>query len=395
MNDVNITVLSGGLQRRNAASDGVSGLVVSGIEVNPSGVQFDTAYKLESLSDADVLGISENYDDAATVFVYEHIKEFFRVNPNGTLWLYVIDQSGAVLDEMVEVTDSPASKLLDAAGGEIRLLGVFWNNTDPLGSPTTFDMSLVVPNAQALCDARFAAHEPLDIFIGGNNFDTDDTIVDLATLTSKNVSVVVGGHSNIASQEYSPLGTYMGIVSSLRVNQSPAWVREGNVAGGNLQIPTITSVVYNSVPDAIKSEMHTKGYTFLRTYTGRTGVYFNASNTCVAATSDFRYMENNRTINKAARLVREALLPYLNSPIDVNAEGKLSEDVVKTIESSVRKLIDEQMLRNSEVSDFDVYINPDQNILSTSELAVEVSLRPTGKAEQINVTLGFTNPFNS
>ena len=93
-------------------------------------------------------------------------------------------------------------------------------------------------------------------------------------------------------------------------------------------------------------------------------------------------------------MIRQALLPYLNSPINVNSTtGKIAADAIKTIEAAGKKIIDEEMMRNNELSGFDFYIDEDQNILSTSNLECTLEITPTGTARTITVNLGFVNPF--
>lgn len=389
MNDVTIQVLSGGLNRRNAVADSVSGLVVGGVAVSPGGVQLNTPYKLSEIGDAEALGIQQGYDDAMVIHVYEHIKEFFRMCPNGTLWLLVCAQT-VTLSQMIAQPTSPAVTLLNAANGEISQLGIYYNNPTP---PSTFDMSTVVPAAQLLADDYFLHHQPNCILIGGNNFDYT-SIDDLGSLASKNVSVVVGGHTEIVNNEYAMLGTALGTVALSRVNECIGWVQKFNIAGSNVQIPTISGVPYNNIGASVREEMQTKAYIFPITHIGKSGIYFNDSRTCTDKDSDYAFIENVRTINKAAKLTREALLPFLNSPVTVDAEGKLSQEVVKSYENAIRKLIDEQMARNQEVSSFDVYVDPNQDILSTSQLDVKLTIVPTGTSRNIIVKLGFENPFN-
>lgn len=388
MNDVTITVQSGGLGRRDAVSDAVSGLVAVGV-AQTLGVQLDTPYQLTGISDAEALGIDASYDSDNSVYVYEHIKEYFRINPNGTLWLLICAQTVSLVD-MVNQTSGPAKTLISAAGGDIKRLGVVYNNPTP---PTTFDMSLAVPAAQNLCSDQFQKHNPIVVLIAGGGFD-HSSVDDLTLLSSPNVAVVVGGHSGINDTEYTMLGTALGVRSLARVNQNIGWVTKFNIAGDGLLTPTISGDNYSTLTDAVKEEMNTKGYIFPITHIGRSGVYFNDDHTCVDTTNDQAYLENVETINKAARLTREALLPFLNSPINIDPDsGKLSPEVVKSFESAVRKLIDEQMQRNSEVSSFNVYVDENQNILSTSELKIDLTIVPTGTARKINVSLGFSNPF--
>jgi hypothetical protein len=47
------------------------------------------------------------------------------------------------------------------------------------------------------------------------------------------------------------------------------------------------------------------------------------------------------------------------------------------------------MQNAGELSNFQVIIDPDQDVLSTSELAITVDLQPRGVARTIRVTIGF------
>jgi hypothetical protein len=94
------------------------------------------------------------------------------------------------------------------------------------------------------------------------------------------------------------------------------------------------------------------------------------------------------------RLIRAALLPDLGSPINVNpTTGQLTPEVVKKLEVQGKRVIDEQMLNQGEISGFTFTIDENQNILSTNELVSELEIVPVGTARKFVVKIGFTNPF--
>ena len=128
---------------------------------------------------------------------------------------------------------------------------------------------------------------------------------------------------------------------------------------------------------------------FFRKFVGRAGTYLNDTHTCTEAISDYAYIEANRTIQKAQRLCYAALLPQLNSPLQVDGQGKLSPLTCSFFESLVETTLRQNMLSNQELSDFSVSIDPDQNVLQTSVLEVVVTLVPVGVARNIIVRLGF------
>ena len=68
--------------------------------------------------------------------------------------------------------------------------------------------------------------------------------------------------------------------------------------------------------------------------------------------------KNVRTANKAGRIARTTLLPFLNSPVEINpTSGQLATITVKAIEALVKKAITQQMLSVAEVSSFDFTID--------------------------------------
>lgn len=396
LNDVTITKVTGGLGRRFPLTDMVSGLLVNGSAL--PGALLDTVYKLQSIDDALAMGFNAAYDESMSILVYEHIKEFFRINPSGTLWFMMVDQD-VVFKDMVDPTiDSYAKKLLISANGEINQLAVAYNPT----TPVTTDAALLaaIPKAQLLVESEYSLHRPVHVILEGKGF-TSGSISDLRDLLASGVSVMVGQDKSIqaidsAFAKYGAVGTALGAISKASVNESISWVQKFNVLGDTLQDFSIDGTESASLTSTLLSDINDAGYVFFLNHATFPGIYFNDSHTADAVTSDFCYIENNRTINKATRLIRQAMLPYLGSPVQVNPNtGFIDPVVVKTMEAAGQKAIEEGMSRNSELSAFTFTINEQQNILSTSELACTLELVPTGSARKISIKIGFSNPFNA
>ncbi len=395
MNNIVITKTNGGLGRRNPSKDGVSGLLANGVSI-VGGAQLNTVYKLGSESDALSLLIDESYDTSNGVLVYEHIKEFFRINPDGTLYLMLLPQNTSYKDMLDPTIAANGVKLINEALGEIRQLAVAYNPT-LAGNWTDVDAAII--NAQALADYAYNNFRPLNIILEGRYYDVANP-VNLRLKNAKNVSVMIGQNLTVANNTsnpqstYASVGTILGAVSKASVNENIGWVEKFNVSGGGFNIAGIQGTAITSISQTSKDTLNDYGLIFFRTFVGFDGIYINDSHTCEPLTSDYAYIENNRTIDKAVREIRAYLLPKLNSPIDVDADtGKLSPEVVKSFETLGKKAL-ELMASNGEVSDFDIYIDPSQDVLGTSELKVQFTLVPTGTARKISVTIGFSNPFN-
>ncbi|WP_343707720.1 DUF2586 domain-containing protein [Flavobacterium sp.] len=434
LNDVVITKLSGGLGRRNPEQDMVSGLLFSGLET--SSLKFDTIKRIASLEDAEALGIDENYDINGQSAYYQ-IQQFFRLNPSGDLYVMVVDKASYA------DTAGKAMDMQEKANGNIRQMAIIFS-----GETTFAQTKDALAIAQEQVDLAYTDYMPFEIILEGKGFDVavEADSPSLALLNSENVSVVIAmdvekafeqkliqqdtnkvytlksGEELVPSQSSSDIynvrdadglkkdgsvvlefafqesykntaavGLALGALSKAKVSENIAWIEKFNLTGNGFAKPGfVGGKEIKSLGDL--RTLTEKRYIFTRTHTGLAGVYFNDSHTCTTGTSDFAYIENNRTVNKATRLLRTALLPKLASPVLVDIDGKLPQSVSKSFEDLCRNAL-EGMVANQEVSAFDIYVDPKQNILATSELKVKAEITPVGTARKIMVDLGFKNPF--
>jgi len=396
MNDVIINKLGGGLGRRLPNQDMYSGLLANGVAVS-AGAQLGTIYRLKGVSDAVAIGIDADYDTTNTVLVYEHISEFFRVNPNGDLFLMLVAQSVSFEDMLDKAEAGNAKKLLLDSEGAIRQLAVAYNPSTPVADFTATTAAIV--KAQELAEDEYVKHRPVFIILEGKGFDPDAaTLFDFRAQNSEDVAVMCGQSLSVSKLDtdfalYAAVGTMLGAVSLAKVNEKISWVEKFNMYGGSLSASGLGGLALTSFTEGQVESLEAKGTIFFRTHIGKAGLYFNNSHACTELISDYAFLENSRTIGKAVRLIREVMLPRLDSPVLIDeASGKLSPAVVKSWESDGRRAL-EEMLRGEEISSLDVYIDPDQNILATNELNISFWIVPTGSASKIIVSIGFTNPF--
>jgi len=378
LNDVVINKLSGGLGRRNPEQDMVSGLLFDAAATP----QFasDKVERLASLDDAENLGITSDYDTPVQS-VYYQIQQFFRMNPSGDL--YIMKTTASSYEEIA----GKALDMQEKANGNIRQMAIIYS-----GATTFVQTQAAVAKAQSQAALAYNDFMPFEVILEGKGFKAS-VATSLAGLNAENVSVVIAMDAEKATnyKNSAAVGLALGAISKSKVSENIAWIEKFNLTGegfakagfvGGEEIKTLGTL----------SDLNEKRYIFVKTHTGLPGVYFNDSHTCTTGTSDFAYVENNRTINKATRLMRTALLPKLASPVLVDIDGKLPQSVSKSFEGLCRSAL-EAMVANQEVSDFDVYVDPKQNILATSELKVKAEITPIGTARKIMVDLGFKNPF--
>lgn len=397
MNDLKIVKLNGGLGRRNPSGDMISGFLANGVAVT-GGVQLNEVYRLKGIKDAIALGITEAYDSANSILVFEHLNEAFRINPDLDIYIMLVAKT-VVYKDLLDKTKTYAKKLLQETEGQIKQLFVAYNPTVAVTDFTA--TSDAIAGAQELATEEYAQHRPVSIFLEGKGFDLENP-VNFRNLNAKDVSVMIGQSLAIANKTvssatpfstYAAIGTLMGAVTKASVNENIAWVEKFNLLGGSLLSAGIDGTAINSISEGAKETLNDNGSIFFRTHTGKAGIYFNDSHTCTEISDDYAYVENNRTMNKGVRSIRATILPRLNSPVQVDSEtGQLSPEVVKAYEVDGYKAL-EEMQNNGEVSSFDVYMNPEQNILAESELVLEFELVPTGTARNIKGIIGFSNPF--
>lgn len=397
MGQVDFIIGNGGLGRTNPSTDVVAGLVFNGIAV-VGGLQLKTPYKLRSIEDAIALGINSQYDVTNSLTVYSHLATHFRISPKSPIWIYAMAQSVAY-DEMVDPLDQHSAIALIRHASEIDHLGV---NYQPATPVTDFTATAgAIANAQALAELAFEEKKPCVIVLEGKGFDWSVAST-LRTLNSEYVSVVVGQlqDDNLEFDDTgAAIGAALGVLSNAKVNECVGWVGKFDVLSASTSDIKISNQSVSGILPSVLEDLDDRGYIFLKTYPGKTGYFFNDSHTATVGTSDFATIENVRTVNKAVRLLYQALLPFVNSPVVINTTtGQISAETVANWEAVGNKAIT-SMFQNQEISGPDpqgptppVQINPEQDVLSTSEVQVQLNIVPTGTARMITVYVGFTNP---
>mgnify|MGYP003432672944 FL=1 len=162
------------------------------------------------------------------------------------------------------------------------------------------------------------------------------------------------------------------------------------VVARELDVPAfVDGTLLSDLTPAQVQSIHDKGYLFLIKHIGFTGSFFNDSFTCTALDNDFATIENNRAIDKAQRGVYAKLLPKISGPIYIDSStGKISADSISSLEA-IASIPLEQMERDGELSGFKIFINPDQDVLSSSRLQVTMKIVPVGVLREIVVNIGF------
>jgi hypothetical protein len=105
-------------------------------------------------------------------------------------------------------------------------------------------------------------------------------------------------------------------------------------------------------------------------------------------TSDYAYIADNRTIQKATRGIYANVIPALNSPITLNSDGTLADESIAYFGGLAETPL-QQMVRDGELSGFAVTVDASQNVLSTGVLTINVNLLQIATGRNITVNIGY------
>jgi len=383
---------SGGLGRQALGNDYISGLVFQ----NSTALLSGAVQKVTTLAEAEALGVTV----AAYPIEHYHISEYFAIAESilglaqGVLYFMIKNIITTTYDATELVT------LQNAASGDIKQAGVFL--TDPF-------LSSMVTDTQTQCTVLKTANRPLSVLLAADMTAlTVATIADMRALDSENVTTVLGEDADgtggalavSESTSITILGVSLGCLAQAAVHESIAWRQKFNIVNGSEYevLNFATGEAYADQSGATITALTTKGYLFAVKEDGYNGSFHNASPTSTAITSDFATINLNRTIDKAARLIRINYIPKISAPLYTNAAtGKVSEATISEFKNLAITAL-ETMATAGEISVDDngnlpvnsVIIDPEQDVLSTSEIEITVKIVPVGVAEAITINIGYT-----
>lgn len=141
--------------------------------------------------------------------------------------------------------------------------------------------------------------------------------------------------------------------------------------------------------------LHKNGYVFLTNHDGlENSIFFSSDQTL--STGDYRTLARCRVMHKSRRVVRRALLPRVNSNVEIDVStGTLSASTVAELQNLVIEALDKNMVEpgtsKPQISGRTCTIDANQNVLDTDAIDIEYALVPLGVTSVISATEGFTS----
>ena len=360
-----------------------------------------------------------------------HISEFFRTKPDGVLYVGIFAEGTFDATELVDMQDY--------ANGEIRQFGIFVDDTAFASSQLSAIQTVLETLRTNKTPAMAVFHADMDSL-------TLATLPDLSTLTASKVAVALGEDGNyhqlaysatkayvqgdkvkwldktyictldstgqapydtdyftsvsvnlpsITGYSVSTLGNLLGTIASAPVNQSIAYVEAYPVNSGNILDAGgfATGALLKGQTVSLLNTLNDYHYVFLRKFQGLGGTFYNDSYTAISKSNDYATIENNRVIDKVERGQYSSLLPKLNAPLVLQADGTLRQDIVDQFQN-LADLPVEAMEILSEVSAREITIDPSQDVLTNSKLVIVSKIVPVGVAREIEVNNSFIVSIN-
>lgn len=339
---------------------------------------------------------------------YYHINRFFIQSPNSTLYvLFAESPSSWTGYAFPEVTT-----LFNYANGALRQIGVY-QDSHVATAPTMAHLTANVESIQEQVAAIITANNfGVSVLLGATLINPTGSVLaasltDLSICNCEHVSVIAGqdggAQGNYLYSAYgisiTNLGDVLGLVSRAQVSDDIAWVATYTLSPDGVEnaVPAFaTGELLSNLSSGTINSVDAYRYIFGRQFVNDSpnGTFVNDSHCATAYTSDYAYIENNRTFDKAARQLYSAYVAQLAAPLVLNSDGTLTNSTVAFFEGLGEQALNNMTQTNPntgrpELSGYSVTINPAQNVLSTSTLVVSVALQPVGVAREIVINLQF------
>ena len=403
LNGVKVNRIEGGLGRKNPSTDGVVLFVIGGA-VAATGLALKLAKQIISLSEAEAIGITASFDDTNDILAHYHIDEFFRINPNGNLFV--------VLDDDTLTTANIKTILKENSA--IKGIGFVRN-----AATAPADMDVYVSAYQTMVtELRAESRSISSVFVEGGVF-VDTTLIsaypDARAYDAENVSIVIAQDPIIravktAHETYAAIGAALGAFSVRSVNENIGSLNIENKPSaykGNATYPLTDADRqrwlsaklqdgrdFSSLTTAEIAALAAKGYITVGFYNGFAGYYFTDSHTCVESASDYARIENNRVWDKAATLGRTALLPRVKGNLLKEPTTGFIRDIeAQELETLAQNAI-ETMEAAGEISGVSIYVDPSQVVSDNSPLIVKGNVLFNDILHAMEFDLGLTNKLS-
>ena len=383
---IKIQFMNGQLGTVGESPDGLFALVCGAAAVTKK-LELGKAYTLHSFDELATLGVTAENNPR----LYKHVQDFYTEAEEGTkLVIYPVDKA-KTFTELCDKDTGVIKELIMAENGALR--GIFVAGDGREATVTTNgldnDLFTALPKAQQLAEwATVSLYAPLFIILEGRGYK-GGVVKDLHKETYNRVGVLIG--DTVKASEGAAVGLMAGRLATLPVQRNIARVKNGALKPiamflGEKPVEENASAV---------SDLYDAGYITPRKYVGKAGYFFTDDRLACEQTDDYAHITARRTIDKAYRIAYTALLELMMDELAVNDDGTLRHGIIMAWQQMMENAVNRAMTAAGELSADEngagckAYIDPKQNVLSTSKIELVLKVRPFGYARYVDVKLGF------
>ena len=391
MGSVNISLANGQLGGTLQTNDGITGIVMTGVS-ETGGYTAGTPILVSSLADVTNAGITA----ANNPFAIKQLQEFYDQAGSGAQLYLMLAPPTMTVAQMADNTNaSGATALLRYAAGKIKVLGLLSDDIAITGAGGTVtvtdglnaDVLTAATNMAVMAQAYFEAEQPFRAVIGGTSYSGNaGHLTDMTSGTTNNRTAILIGDTDISYSSASAcVGLLLGVVAAIPVQRKISRVRTGALTNIHAYAGSTTVAATGTDMAVIAG----KGYITFTTYPNVSGYFFSGDPMCTATSDDYCMLARGRVIDKAHILAYTTFVQEVDDEVPVNADGTLDAGFCKWLSQQIVNQVNNTMTANKEISSVSCYIDPAQNILSTSQLNVVLKVTPVGYATDIEISLGF------
>nr|DAN20564.1 MAG TPA: tail sheath protein [Caudoviricetes sp.] len=387
--NVNIVIGNGNLGVASLSDDGIAGLVLTGTATEK--LELNKVYVLSSTADFKKYSI----DEKTNPFLYKELTAFYNAAGDGAeLHLLVVSEATTLTQICAAEEDAPLKKLISSAAGRIRLVGI--NRNTPTEYVPTLegcidaDVVTAIAAAQSVADSFLKQVAPFRVLLPALGWNGETTDLYQPREGSYNRVAIVMASDGIfgESKLYSAaIGQVLGRAAKISVHQNIGRVRDGAIAAKGFLTSGKTPEEHFALWDLLDDA----GYIFYRTFISKNGYYLNDDATATATTDDYCFLSYGRVIDKATILAYKTYIDDILDNIEVDPDkGTIPVPICKEFEAAIIRSVNTEM--SGEISSFNAYINPEQDILTTRETNISLEIVPLGTLRKINISLSLKNP---
>lgn len=372
---VNVLVTNGNLKRQVQVLDGVAGLV--GTSVSKIG-EIVTVYGYED-------AVAKGYTAIGEPCLNKAIQLFYQeLGGNQALTILGVEDTMTLTQMVTSTNANGLKKLLNFAQGAITVVGLIRKPGVAYTMVENHFLDKDVEDAllasKTLAQYQQSINKPVRMLIEGRTNDLTADLFEPNTVENGFAGVVLGSDTDDGSGAVA--------LALARAVKYPSHVKLGSGQNGALTIPQAyigdkpLEEFYPVELDAFANA----GYIIMHRRDGAAGYYFGRDN--MASNDDFRILVNGRIADKAQRVAVATATPLLETTVRVDSDGQINATDAKHLENEMSQQLLSQMA--GQISDADVNVPTDVDIINTSTGEIEVKVLPLGYLTWIKVTIGLT-----